>query len=292
MFVFMAHASAVTRYTVYGAAFGCCFPLVSLVFASFAGLAPPAGSTIEFVISAHRELTLLYVIDTAPLFLGLLARFAGVRQERVERMAASLEREVAEKTESLRKALDEAQRANRRISHLAEHDTLTGLLNRRRFERELHRWTRVAERYERQAALLFVDIDKLKPINDNLGHSAGDEYLTAVAELLRRALRATDVLARWGGDEFVILLPESSAAAAAEVAGKLVRTFREAKVMVNGRELTVSGSIGIALFPDHTLDPDKLVDFADLAMYQAKARGGGSWCLYDARHAVRNETVG
>lgn len=289
MFGLLAHASATTRYTVYGAAFGCCFPLVSLMFAFLAGLVPPAASTVEFAINAHREFALLYVIDTAPVFLGLLARFAGVRQDRVERMAARLEQEVAEKTESLRDALDDARRANEHILHLAEHDTLTGLLNRRRFEQELHHHIGVARRHHRKAALLFIDVDKFKPINDNFGHSAGDEYLAAVADLLRLSLRSTDILARWGGDEFVILLPESGASGANDVARKLQQVFGEARISLGGQEFPVSISIGIALFPEHTLDPDKLVDYADAAMYRAKANGGGGSCVRDGTGTLRGE---
>ena len=88
---------------------------------------------------------------------------------------------------------------------MAEHDSLTGLLNRRRFQKELDKWGLYALRYQRGAALLFIDLDKFKFVNDTYGHHAGDKYLTAISDLLRNALRTTDTVARWGGDEFAVL---------------------------------------------------------------------------------------
>jgi diguanylate cyclase (GGDEF)-like protein len=222
------------------------------------------------------------VIDSASLFLGLFARLAGMRQDRIRRFSESLEVEVAEKTESLRMALDEARKANETIVHIADHDALTGLLNRRRFQKELMQWAAYALRYERALALIFIDLDNFKFINDTYGHHIGDQYLVTIADALRRTFRATDHLARWGGDEFAILLPETQAAQAMEVANKLLRQFNETKMHFDQGELSVSASIGIALFPVHTSDPNQLLAFADAAMYEAKQAGRNCWRMYAA----------
>lgn len=270
-----------TKYTLYGALFGCCFPLGSIVFLYAMGeIAPPSGF-VSIVVEAHQN-SLLWVIDTAPFFLGLFARFAGVRQDRILRFSASLEQQVTHKTESLRLALDESRKANQMIAHMAEHDALTGLLNRRRFQKELDKWGLYALRYQRGAALLFIDLDKFKFVNDTYGHHAGDQYLTAVSELLRTTLRTTDTVARWGGDEFAVLLPETSKDAAIEVANKVLRILNEARFEIERHELRPSASIGMALFPDHSEDFRELILFADAAMYEAKNAGRNCWRMYSS----------
>lgn len=168
------------------------------------------------------------------------------------------------------------------IAHLAEHDELTGLLNRRRFQTELDKWSQYALRYQRGAAVIFLDVDKFKIINDTYGHHAGDQYLTAISDLLSVALRATDTIARWGGDEFAVLLPETGKNAAIEGANKLLRLFNEARLDIAGMELSPSVSIGMALFPDHGSDLGTLVLYADAAMYQAKNAGRNCWRLYSS----------
>ena len=153
-----------TKYTIYGALFGCCFPIGSIVFLYFMGEVANTSGVLPILAEAHQN-SLLWVIDTAPLFLGLFARLAGVRQDRILQFAASLEQQVAVKTESLRLALEESREANEMIAHMAEHDSLTGLLNRRRFQKELDKWGLYAQRYQRGAALLFIDLDKFKFVN-------------------------------------------------------------------------------------------------------------------------------
>ena len=270
-----------TKYTLYGALFGCCFPIGSIVFLCFMGEIANTSGLLPILAEAHQN-SLLWVIDTAPLFLGLFARLAGVRQDRILRFSASLEQQVAVKTESLRLALDESRKANEMIAHMAEHDSLTGLLNRRRFQKELDKWGLYARRYQRGAALLFIDLDKFKFVNDTYGHHAGDQYLTAISDLLRNALRTTDTVARWGGDEFAVLLPETPKNAAIEVAHKLLKLFNETKFDIEGHEFRPSASIGMALFPDHSEDFGELILFADAAMYEAKNAGRNCWRLYSS----------
>lgn len=277
----MTRMDETTKYTIYGALFGLCFPIGSVVFLYFMGELSDASDISSIIARAHDN-SLLYVIDSAPFFLGLFARLAGIRQDRILRFSMSLEQQVAEKTESLRLALEESKKANEMIAHMAEHDSLTGLLNRRRFQKELEKWGQYALRYKRSAALIFIDLDKFKFVNDTYGHHAGDQYLTGVSDLLKAALRTTDTIARWGGDEFAVLLPETQKDAAVEVANKLLRLFNETNLTIAGHTFSPSASIGMALFPDHGTDFNALVVYADAAMYEAKGAGRNCWRLYSS----------
>lgn len=277
----MAHLNETTKYTLYGALFGFCFPVGSIFFLYLMHELGDVHGLSNIIAAGHRY-SLLYIIDSAPLFLGLFARLAGIRQDRILRFAASLEQQVADKTESLRLALEESNKANEMIAHMAEHDALTGLLNRRRFQKELEKWGQYALRYQRSAALVFIDLDKFKFVNDTYGHHAGDEYLTAISDLLTKGLRTTDTIARWGGDEFAVLLPETSKDTAIEVANKLLRLFNETDLNVAGHHLHPSASIGLALFPDHGTDFESLSVYADAAMYEAKSAGRNCWRLYSS----------
>ena len=165
---------------------------------------------------------------------------------------------------------------------MADHDNLTGLLSRRRFQEEFERWGKYALRYERPMALMFLDLDKFKAVNDTYGHLGGDEYLLAVAEVLKKTLRSTDYVGRWGGDEFAALLPETTSAAACEVAAKLIRIFATTPITIADQSLFASASIGLAVLPEHTLDINELTAFADAAMYKAKNAGRGCFSLYSA----------
>ena len=165
---------------------------------------------------------------------------------------------------------------------MADHDNLTGLLSRRRFQEEFERWDKYALRYERPMALMFLDPDKFKDVNDTYGHLGGDECLLAVAEVLKKTLRSTDYVGRWGGDEFAALLPETTSAAACEVAAKLIRIFATTPITIADQSLFASASIGLAVLPEHTLDINELTAFADAAMYKAKNAGRGCFSLYSA----------
>ena len=271
-----------TNYTIYGALFGLCFPVGAVAYLYFLGKIP-GDQGLGAMLAAAHENPLLAIIDTAPFFLGLFAYLAGVRQDRLLAFSESLEQQVADKTASLKLALEEAEKANETIAHMAEHDALTGLLNRRRFQKELEKWTQYALRYQRCAALMFIDLDKFKFVNDSYGHSAGDLYLKAVSKLLSKALRNTDIVARWGGDEFAVLLPETPKDAATAVANKLLALFNGTEMdLGGGHSMQPSASVGIALFPEHSADLDGLVVYADAAMYEAKACGRNCWRLYSS----------
>lgn len=161
----------------------------------------------------------------------------------------------------------------------AHHDPLTGLPNRRAFLELVEQALLQCRRHSNTLALLFCDLDRFKLVNDSLGHGMGDSLLVKVADRLGTALRDQDVLARFAGDEFAILLIDADAVTAASVAERLVGSLAQ-PIMLGERERKVSISIGIAI-SDPTDQPGDLLREADLAMYQAKDRGRGRWALFD-----------
>jgi diguanylate cyclase (GGDEF)-like protein/PAS domain S-box-containing protein len=172
----------------------------------------------------------------------------------------------------------ERRRFEDELRHLADHDPLTGLFNRRRFEQELDRHVAEVARYGPRGALLVLDLDHFKYVNDALGHHAGDELILSVAAVLQDRLRDTDTIARLGGDEFAVLLPNADVQAAEHVAGELVRAVREeAAVAAGDRSRRITTSIGIAPFHRGDLSGEELLIEADLAMYDAKEAGRDRW---------------
>lgn len=167
------------------------------------------------------------------------------------------------------------------LEHRAHHDELTGLANRRLFQDRAAGAIAHARRTNGHSAVLFLDLDRFKNVNDSLGHAVGNLLLQAVAKRLRAATRAEDTVARLGGDEFVVLLPElNDPDQAAGVAAKILDRFGE-PFTLNGHRLFASPSIGIALFPSDGGDAGALLENADIAMYRAKQRGRGTYCTYD-----------
>jgi diguanylate cyclase (GGDEF)-like protein/PAS domain S-box-containing protein len=162
---------------------------------------------------------------------------------------------------------EERVAAEERLRHMADHDALTGLYNRRRFEEELDRHIVHGRRYGMDGALLIIDLDRFKQVNDGHGHRAGDRVLAAVAGVLRERLRESDILARFGGDEFAVLMPHGGAAEAAELATLLVDAVSEVSTPAGRLE----ASVGYALFEDATSSSDDVLSRADDAMYADKA---------------------
>ncbi len=181
--------------------------------------------------------------------------------------------------------VSERVRYEAQLQHMADHDPLTGLLNRRSFEREINQHILQVQRYGPEGAALVLDIDRFKHINDTLGHNVGDELIVKVAQTLRARLRESDVLARLGGDEFAILLPRGGAAEAARVADSVLGAVRaQSVVTAAGRRRPITASIGIALFSDtERLSAEDVLVNADLAMYDAKEAGRDRAATYSSQ---------
>jgi len=169
----------------------------------------------------------------------------------------------------------ERRRVEERLRLLADHDPVTGVFTRRRFTEELERWVAQSRRYGGPGALLVVDLDRFKAINDAFGHEIGDRALARVAGLMRERLRSTDAVGRLGGDEFAVLLPRADREQAAMLAAELLEKVRaEATVAGQGRSIPITVSIGIGHFgPGVCLDSLQVMRNADLAMYRAKDVG-------------------
>ena len=176
--------------------------------------------------------------------------------------------------------ITERKQAEERMRHIAQHDALTGLPNRLALAMRLGQLLPEARRHHWRLAIMFIDLDRFKIINDTLGHQIGDELLREVACRLSGVVRETDFVARLGGDEFVILLPGiASPADAATVAGKIVGKL-STPIEAEGHELHTSPSIGISIFPDDGLDGDTVMKNADMAMYHAKAAGRNNYQFF------------
>ncbi len=190
--------------------------------------------------------------------------------------------------------ISERKRHEEIIAYQAFHDALTGLPNRLLFNDRLMRALTQARREQyRQVAVLLLDLDRFKLINDTLGHSIGDALLKNVADRLRNCLRESDTVARQGGDEFTILLPHiDHPDHAVQVARKILDAMKP-PVLLGGKELFISPSIGLSFFPDHGDDADWLIKKADIAMYRVKAEGRANFHIYskelDAKSSQRLE---
>jgi len=181
----------------------------------------------------------------------------------------------------------ERRQAQEQIRYLAYHDSLTGLPNRELFLDRLRVALAHAQRYRRELAVLFVDLDHFKVINDSLGHSIGDRVLREIAARLRATLREEDTVARLGGDEFTALLPSLSAPTdVSHVALKIQQAIR-LPIQIDGRELSLSASMGVGLFPSDGSDAETLLKNADTAMYRAKELGRDQHQFYTAALSVR-----
>ncbi len=210
---------------------------------------------------------------TFPLEIALSEMFIGAR-----RYFVAVARDVTEN-----------KRQTAALQHQALHDALTELPNRTLLSDRMRQSILLAQREHHELALLVMDLDRFKDINDTLGHRYGDQVLQQVSERMRHALRESDTIARLGGDEFAILLPNTCLSQASAIADKLVRTTEE-PIVIGEQMLHVGGSIGITLYPQHGEDEVTLLQRADVAMYVAKREHRGA-AVYDPssdQHSLRN----
>jgi diguanylate cyclase (GGDEF)-like protein/PAS domain S-box-containing protein len=178
--------------------------------------------------------------------------------------------------------ITERRQVEQRLAYLATHDVLTGLPNRTLFNDRLTVALAHAERNRQKLAVMLLDLDHFKNVNDTLRHSVGDQLLQVVAERLTRLLRKSDTVARMGGDEFLLLFPEVSEAEDSDkIASKVMKAFR-APFVFGDHELHITTSVGVAIYPCDAEDADTLLRNADIAMYRAKARGRNNYQHYGA----------
>jgi len=199
----------------------------------------------------------------------------------------NLEQEVQQRTLQLNDLLTELEiknaelaSSNNQLKHASLHDPLTGLPNRILFHDRLEQAIKLAMRNKTPFAVVIMDLNKFKEINDQWGHLSGDYVLKTVADRIQKILRDSDTIARLGGDEFAFVLPTVARESPDVVPKKIMSTFEESIIMNNeGEKICAGASIGIALYPDHGTDINELISHADTAMYSAK-RDGNSICMY------------
>jgi diguanylate cyclase (GGDEF)-like protein len=182
----------------------------------------------------------------------------------------------------LKQALIERSLAIEKAEFISLHDITTGLPNRILYKDYLELELQHAKREDRLLAVLFMDLDRFKQINDTLGHTAGDQVLKEIAIRIQQKIRKSDTFARYGGDEFVLLLPGiGNMSDAAQIARELIHSLEE-PFLIQGSELIITGSIGVSFYPQHGDNCEDLIRKADIAMYRAKDQGRNRFVLYEA----------
>jgi len=261
--------------------------VVDFALRSLSGIA-----ALQLVRQRDPDLPVLFVSGTPGEEAAVDAMKAGahdyIRKGNLRRLLPAVRHEVREA--AVRR---ERRRLAQRVAHLAYHDALTDLPNRTLLHDRLAQAIRGAQRYSVPVALMVLDLDGFKEVNDTFGHRSGDRVLQHVAARVRGLLRDVDTVARLGGDEFAIVLP-STAFDGAMLAARKVLEEIEKPCLVEHRRLSVRGSIGIAWYPEHAKSADALLQKADLAMYQAKSEGVGIAVLAAARRhtPVRRRRTG
>ena len=199
---------------------------------------------------------------------------------RAAKRIISLQTELRRKIESLRELNTELTDANRRLFDFAHHDALTGLPNRRLMVERLQQAWSEYQRRGKSFAVAVLDLDHFKRVNDELGHDAGDQVLARIARVLRRQIRAEDTVARFGGEEFLILMPETDIQAAVQLAERVRTAIEREQFVGGGRGWSVTASVGVAAANASTKSRDELLKGADEALYEAKGAGRNRVCSH------------
>ena len=244
-------------------------------------------SPLDFIAPDHHARVIEVMTSGQEISYDSMALHADGSRLPVEFIVRTMQHQGEQLRMTIVRDLRDRLEAQARIHHLAHHDTLTGLPNRAAFIGRATTLLAQARQAGQGVALLFIDLDHFKRVNDSLGHPAGDRLLQTVAERIIATLREADLVARFGGDEFVLLLAgAASASAVAEVAGKLLAAVG-APLEVPGAWISVTPSIGVAMFPEHGDSAAELIKHADTAMYQAKARGRAAFHFFHPALAQR-----
>jgi diguanylate cyclase (GGDEF)-like protein len=233
-----------------------------------------AVAAADRIAEGHRDLRM---VPSGPREVRAVGDSLHALVETLRHDEGERERRTAELTRQLKHRSRELEQANRLLLDLANRDALTGLANRRRLELELERHVALSQRSHQPIGLALLDLDRFKSYNDTAGHLAGDALLRTVADALRSRARVTDLVVRWGGDEFCVLLPGTTVEGAMAAARDMVAAVTDAILALPLPEglPRLGASAGVACWPDHGDDPSALVDRADEALYAAKQAGRG-----------------
>lgn len=180
----------------------------------------------------------------------------------------------------------EVKQSQNKLYELVNHDPLTGLPNRRLINELLEHAIKRAEREERQIAILFIDLDRFKAINDSLGHPVGDKLLFEVSRRIKQSIRESDVVGRLGGDEFIVMMDNLHDVEDAANKARNILHALQSEFLIDNKELFISASIGISMFPSDGKDVDSIIKAADIAMYQVKNMGKNNYCHYTKKHSA------
>ena len=240
----------------------------------------------EGVRERHRAHQRSYLRDAKARPMGSDLELHGRRKNGtefpVEISLSPLETDEGTLVSSAIRDITERKRSEALLRELADRDALTGLLNRRKFEEHLAQEVALVDRYGGESAMLLIDIDSLKDVNDTLGHACGDEMIRNVAAVVTSRTRATDLVARVGGDEFALLLPHTTETAAVAVAEDLLDMMRSQDLVLSGHHLRPSVSIGVAAFEAGAVASDDVMVAADLGLYEAKDAGRNQVGMFKA----------
>lgn len=268
----------IVRNAALGALFGACFPAGAVLFLLWTHGAP--GGPIATLLHFHGENPLLFMIDTAPLFLGLFAALAGWQEARLQNLSRHLEDQVEEKTHSLAEALESSRRSNEHMERLAYYDPLTGLANRPLLEQKLQAAGQRVDEAGGLAVVFLLDLHRFKRVNESLGRQVGDHLLQAVASDLQAFTGEVGTVARTEGNRFALLEETREDAdtlreRAQALLGHVSRTFA-----LGGYDLPVNVNLGVSLYPTDDEDPGKLLDHAEHALFRAKERGVNQFLFF------------